>query len=60
MLKKITQSSALLLALTVFAVPMQQINAQSVVSGTNPMPTGEDYSSSQDAMLIMLGALSTV
>jgi hypothetical protein len=58
-LKKITQYSALLLAFSVFAVPMQQISAQSVVSGTNPMPTGEDYSS-QDAMLILAGALSTM
>ena len=61
MVTKFVQRSAMLLALTVLAVPAGKIYAQSsgnpVVTGGNPMPTGEDVSTDM-TMLLLLSAIS--
>jgi hypothetical protein len=60
MLKKIAQTSAILLALSVLAVPATQVHAQSV-TGTDPMPTGGDSDvTAMSVALILMGALSSV
>ncbi len=41
MIKAIARTSALVLTLALFSVPGTQANAQSVVTGGDPQPTGE-------------------
>jgi hypothetical protein len=57
MAKKFLHRSALVLALTVLAVPTGRMYAQSsgapVVTGGNPMPTGEDVSTDMTALLLL-------
>ena len=63
MVKKFVQRSAFVLALAVLAVPAGRMYAQSsggqVVTGGNPMPTGEDVSTDM-AALLLLSAISNV
>lgn len=42
MLRQIAQRSLVVLALAVLAAPTPMLHAQSVVTGGNPQPTGED------------------
>ena len=63
MVKQFVQRSAFVLALTVLAVPMRQVQAQApVVTGGNPVPTGEgsDSVSTGIFLSILLGVLSSV
>jgi len=57
MVKQFVQRSAFVLALTVLAVPAGKLFAQSsgapVVTGTDPMPTGEDVSTNMTALLLL-------
>ncbi len=57
MVKKFLHRSAIVLALTVLAVPAHQMFAQSsgdpVVTGGNPMPSGEDVSTAMTALLLL-------
>jgi hypothetical protein len=39
--KSIARRSALALTFTLFAAPLAAIHAQSIVTGGNPVPTGE-------------------
>ena len=61
MVKKLVHRFAIVLALTVLAVPAGKLYAQSsgdpVVTGGNPMPTGEDVSTGMTA-LMLLAAIS--
>jgi hypothetical protein len=63
MVKKFVQRSAFVLALTLLAVPAGRMYAQSsgapVVTGGNPMPTGEDVSTTMGA-LILLSAMGNI
>ncbi len=62
MFKKIAQSSAIALALTVFAAAPSHVYAQQVVTGGNPMPSGENavMTPEQSALLIGLVAVNTI
>jgi hypothetical protein len=57
MVTKFLQRSALALTLTVLAVPTGTMFAQSsgnqVVTGGNPMPTGEDVSTDMTALMLL-------
>jgi hypothetical protein len=61
MVTKFIQRSAMVLALTVLAVPAGRMYAQSsgapVVTGGDPVPTGEDVSTDM-TMLLLLSAIS--
>jgi hypothetical protein len=61
MFKQFVHRSAVVLALIVLAVPAGRMYAQSsgapVVTGTNPMPTGEDVSTDM-TVLMLLSAIS--
>jgi hypothetical protein len=59
--KKIARTSAIVLALTVPAIQVTQVHAQApVVTGGNPVPTGENCSIVSTIVCIVLGALSSV
>lgn len=63
MFKKIARTSAIVLSLTVLAVPAAQMHGQApVVTGGNPVPTGEPGSDVSSSMIVMMviSALSTV
>jgi hypothetical protein len=62
-LKKIVRTSAIVLALTALAIPVKQVQAQApVVTGSNPVPTGENDSVSTEIIVttILIGMLSSV
>lgn len=65
MLRKIARKSAIVLSLTILAIPVKELDAQalpSVVTGANPVPTGEGNSAISSGMVLMVlfTALSSV
>jgi len=51
--KKIAQSSAIVLALTFLTAAPSRMLAQQVVTGGNPMPSGEAVGTPPDTSMIM-------